>query len=226
MTATTSDDLVTLRERRRQLADRLEELRSGDRALAEDVTAAQTDWADAVALGEDVGLLAERVRLRQREAADAQAAAAHLARLLADLDAQISDIEARERLADDVASYTAALASYAETLPGLVDALPAAVEVISDALDGLLGEIDGARTSHDQLTGTAGALRLQAQMLGAEVDAPDPPDWSTGLNKIDKDGLYRQLALSLMQRRGAHAVLAEIERVINIGLNDQRRAAR
>jgi hypothetical protein len=32
--------------------------------------------------------------------------------------------------------------------------------------------------------------------------------------------------LATIQRRGAHSVLSEIERVINIGLNDQRRAAR
>jgi uncharacterized protein (UPF0335 family) len=226
MIATTSDNLVTLRERRRQLADRLEELRSGDQALAEDVTAAQTDWADAVALGEDVGLLAERVRLRQREAADAQAAAAHLAHLLAGVDAQISDIEARERLVAEAAAYAVELDVYRQTLPGLPGALPDAVEVVSAALDALLGEIDGARSSYGQLLATAAGLRQRAGMLSVEIHAPDPADWSAGLNRVDKNGLYWQLALAVMQQRGAQAVLSEVARVILLNLTNQQRAAR
>jgi chromosome segregation ATPase len=226
MTTATENDLTTLRERRRQLSDRLEDIRSEQRDIVEDLATARTDWADCIEIGENADLLAERVHMRERELADRGHAAEHLGRLLADLDTQVADIEARAQLADDVAAYAVALESYAATLPDLPSALPDAAEVVSAALGALLGEFDGARTSHDQLSGTAAALQQRAGMLGVEIHAPQPPDWSTGLNGIDKDGLYRQLALAVMQRRGADAVMGEIVRVITLNRNSQRKAAR
>jgi hypothetical protein len=226
MIATTENDLTTLGERRRQLADRLEELRTEQAGILDDVAAAEQDFLDGVETGEDTALLGERVELRKRELSNSRKAVDHLTAIRADVDAQIAGITARERLAVDVQAYHEARIDYNAALPDLPDSLPAAVEIISDALDGLLAVVDTARADHDRLLGTAGQLRQRADQLDVEIDVPDPADWSAGLNKIDKDGPYRLLALATMQRRGARAVLAEIERVILLELDAKRRAAR
>jgi chromosome segregation ATPase len=226
MTTASSDTLVTLRERRRQLADRLEELKAQARDITDDIAGARQDWVDSVELGEDSTLLAQRVHLRESELTDNQRAADHLRGLVADLDRQIADIETRRQLAEEVQRFNEARIDYNADLPEVPDALPTAVTSVKAALDCLLGEVADARDTHDRLAGTAAQLRQRAELLGVDVVAPDPADWSAGLNRIDKDGPLRQLALAVMQRRGPHAVLAEIERVILLGLNDQRRAAR
>jgi hypothetical protein len=225
--ATTSDDLVTLRERRRQLSDRVDDLHNQSMIIRDDIAVARQNWADAVQLGDDVELLNGRVRLRECEAQDNQRAAEHLAALLADVDRQIADVAARAQLDDDAAAYRVSLRSYAETLPNLPDSLPDAVQVISAALDALLGEVDGARDTHGQLSATATALRHRAEQIGADVDAPQPSSWSAGLERTHgKETVFWQLMLSVVQRRGPHAVLAEVERVIKIVPEDRRRAAR
>jgi hypothetical protein len=227
MTTATTDDLVGLQERHRQLADRVDELRNQSMIIRDDIAVARQDWADAVELGDDVELLASRVRLREGEAEDNQRAIEHLAAIVADLDRQITDVIAREQLADDESSYRVALDSYAEGLPGLPDCLPAAVELISDALTGLLAEVDAARTTHDQLAASAGSLHQRADLLGADIDAPQPPSWSDPLERAhDKESATRQLMLAVVQRRGAHAVLSEIERLIQLDLEAKRRALR
>jgi hypothetical protein len=226
MITATEDDLTTLRERRRQLADRLSELRSEQAGVLDDVAAAEQDFLDSVETGEDSALLGERVELRKRELGNSRKAIEHLTSLMTGVDSQIVDITARQQLADDVAAYRTALESYAESLSDLVDALPTCVEVISAALDELIGEIDGVRNTHDRLLGTAAQLHQRSAMLSVSIHAPDPADWSAGLNKIDKNGPYWLLALATMQRRGSHAVLAEIERVILLNLDAKRRAAR
>jgi chromosome segregation ATPase len=228
MTATITDDLIGLQERRRQLSDRLDELKSAAVDILNDVASCEQDFLDAAELGDDVELLSGRVELRKRQLSDNRKVGDHLASLLADLDAQVADIEARQRLADEVQEYHARRIDYStETLPGLPDALPAAVEIISDALDGLLAEVDGARATHDRLASTAVQLRQRGEYLGVAVDVPEPENWSAGLEREHgKESLHRQLMLACLQQRGAHAILSEIERVINIGLNDRRRSAR
>jgi hypothetical protein len=223
---TATEDLTSLGERARQLRDRVDELSAQAVDITDDISAARTDWMDAVSIGEDSTLLSQRVHIREAELLDNRQAAEHLQRLLGEVDAEIAGITARAQLTDDVAAYSTALDAYRETPPGLPDALPACVELISDALDGLLGEVDAARTDHDQLAATAQALRLRGEQLGTDVDAPQPPDWSAGLNEIDKDGALRQLSLALMQRRGIQSVIAEITRLIMLDVEAKRKAAR
>jgi hypothetical protein len=212
-----------LQERRRQLSDRAGELQ----AQAVDIAAARTDWMDAVSIGEESTLLSQRLHIREAELLDNRQAAEHLQRLLSEVDAQIAGITARAQLTDDANAYSAALDAYRETLPGLPDALPACVELISDALDGLLGEVDAARTTHDQLVGTAAHLQLRAQQLGADVDALAPPSWTTGMERVHgKESATRQLMLALLQQRGVQSVIAEITRLILLDAEAKRKAAR
>jgi chromosome segregation ATPase len=227
MTATITDDLIGLQERRRQLSDRLDELKSAAVDILNDVASCEQDFLDAAELGDDVELLSGRVELRKRQLSDNRKASDHLAALLADCDRQIADIEARQRLADDAEVYRTALGNYAEHLPDLPGALPDAVEVIAAALTELIGEVDTARFDHDRLASTAGQLRARAEQLGAEVDVPDPPGWSVPLERVHhKDAATRQLALALLQRRGIQSVIAEITRLIMIDAEAKRRAAR
>jgi chromosome segregation ATPase len=224
---TAIDDLTTLRERRRQLSDRLEDIRTEQREIADDLAAARTDWADAVECGEDTDLLAERVHLHERGLADRGHAAGHLEALLADVDRQITDIESRERLATEVQTYHEARIDYSASLPDLPDALPEAVAAVRAALASLLGTVDGARAECERLTGAAAQLRQRAALLGVDVLAPDPEAWTGTLERAcPKDTPSRTLMLAIIQRRGAHAVLAEIEQLIRLGLDDQRRALR
>ncbi len=226
MTTATTDDLVTLRERRRQLGDRLEDIRSEQRDIVEDLSAARTDWADCIEVGENADLLAERVHLRERELADRGHAAEHLGTLLADLDAKIADVLAWQQLDNDVASYGAALAAYTDRLPDLPSLLPDTVAVISDALDALISEVAAAKASHAQLAATAGSLRLRAGQLGTDVDAEEPPSWSAVLERAhDRDSDCWQLMLSVIQARGLQSVAAEIIRLIMLGDAAKRRRA-
>jgi chromosome segregation ATPase len=102
---TATDDLTTLRERRRQLSDRLEELRSEQPDILADVAACEQDWLDAITVGEDATLLSERLELRKRELTSNRKAGEHVSSLLTGVDSQIADIESRERLAADVQTY-------------------------------------------------------------------------------------------------------------------------
>jgi chromosome segregation ATPase len=227
MIIATEDDLTTLQERRRQLSDRLEELRSELPDIQADVAACETDWLDAVTIGEDSGLLASRVDLRKAELANNRKAADHITTLLADVDRQIADVTAKAQFRDDESAYLAARTEYSETLDDLPDSLPACVEVINDALTALLEQIDIARRTHDQLAGMAGSLRQRAEQLDVDVFAPDPESWSAGLERIHhKDVATRQLALSLMQRRGIQSVIAEVTRLIMLDAEAKRKAAR
>jgi hypothetical protein len=224
---TATDDLTTLRERCRQLADRLEDVRTEQREIADDLAAARTDWADAVECGEDADLLAERVHLHERGLVDRGHAAGHLEALLADVDRQIAGIESRERLAADVQAYHEARIDYSASLPDLVDALPEAVSAVRCALDNLLGTVDTARSTYEALFGTAVHLRQRADQLGEDVSVTDPQSWSGALETASpKHTATRTMMLSVIQQRGAHAVLAEIEQLIRLGLDDQRRALR
>jgi hypothetical protein len=227
MITATEDDLTTLQERRRQLSDRLEELRSEQPDILADVAACEQDWLDAITVGDDSTLLSERLELRRRELASNLRAAEHVSSLLASVDLEIGDLTAKAQLAEDVQRYHEARIDYQATLPDLPDSLPDTVAVISDALDALVGEVDGARASHDRLAGMSAQLSQRAGMLGVVVDVPVPPSWSAGLDRAHgKETLFYQLMLATIQRRGAHSVLAEIERVIKIGLEDRRKAAR
>jgi hypothetical protein len=226
VTTVTENDLTSLGERARQLRDRVDELRAQAIAITDDIAVARQDWVDAVELGEDGALLAQRCRLREGELLDNRQAAEHLQRLLGEVDAEIADIEARAQLAADVQRYHEARIDFNADLPGLVEALPDTVAVIGDALDALTGEVDIARTTHDQLVASAGQLRQRAEQLGVEHHLPDPADWSAGLSKIDKDGPLRQLSLALMQRRGIQAVISEITRLIMLDAEAKRKAAR
>jgi len=228
MIATTSEDLVTLRERHRQLSDRVAELSAQAIDITGDIAAARTDWTDSVErCGEDSTLLAQRVHLREAELLDNRQAAEHLQRLLTEVDAEIADITARQQLAEDAAAYRTALASYAGLLPGLPDALGDAVEVITAALDGLLAEVAAARTGHDQLSSTSAQLRQRAQRIGAAVDAPELPSWSDPLERVHgKESATRQLMLALLQQRGMQSVISEITRLIMLDVEAKRKAAR
>jgi chromosome segregation ATPase len=227
MIATTSDHLVTLRERRRQLSDRLDDVRAEQRDIVEDLAVARTDWADAVEIGENADLLAERVHLRERELADRGHAAEHLGTLLADLDAKIADTLARQALAADALAYHEACIDHNATIPDLVDALGDVVAVIGAALGELIGEVDTARDSHDRLTGTAAQLRQRAEILGTDVDAPEPKSWTVAMeNAHPKDSPGRTLMLAVIQGRGAHAILGEIEHLIQLDLAAKRKALR
>jgi chromosome segregation ATPase len=224
---TATDDLTTLRERRRQLSDRAEELKAAAVDILADVSSAEQDWLDAVELGEDAGLLAERTELGKRELSDNRRATDHLEALLAGIDAQIADIEARERLTADLEVYSAARLDYSASLDSLPAALPTAVEAVSTALTELLERVEGARTAHDQLAGTAVQLGQRASLVGVDADVAEPPSWSGALERAyPKDTPSRNLMLSVIQRRGAHSVLAEIEQLIRLQITDQRRSLR
>jgi uncharacterized phage infection (PIP) family protein YhgE len=224
---TATDDLTTLRERRRQLSDRAEELTSAAVDILADVASAEQDWLDSVELGEDAGLLGQRVELRKCELSNNRKASEHLAGLLAGVDQQISDIEAIEQLNADVEVYSSARRDYSESLASLPGALPTAVEAVSTALTELLERVEGARTAHDQLAGTAVQLGQRASLVGVDADVAEPPSWSGALERAyPKDTPSRNLMLSVIQRRGAHSVLAEIEQLIRLQITDQRRALR
>jgi hypothetical protein len=105
--------------------------------------------------------------------------------------------------------------------------LPEAVAAVRAALDSLLAMVDTARTTHDQLSATAWSLRQRAEALGCDVDLIDPQPWTGTLEQAcPKDTASRNLMLSLIQRRGAHAALAEIERLIQMRMDAQRRSLR
>lgn len=227
MTTTTGDDLTTLRERRSSLADRLEDTRADQRGIAEELQTARTSWWHAIEIGDDPLLPSGRVHALEQELGDKGHASAHLEALIADLDTKIADVTARGQLADDVQRYHEARIDYsADMLPGLPGALTDAVEVVSAVLSELLAEVDTARTTHDQLLATAESLRMRADQLGVAVDAPEAPSWSQGLERVHhRDAVTRQLCLSLLQKRGEAAVLAEISRLILLERNAAQRAA-
>jgi hypothetical protein len=226
MTTAAEETLTTLRERRRQLSDRLDELSAQAIDITDDIVTARTDWTDSVeCCSEDSTLLAQRLHLREAELLDNRTAVDHLTSVLAGVDAQISGITARAQLADDAASYRATLVAYTAALPGLPDSLPSTVEVIGDALTELIDEIDGARASHDELLATAGSLRQRAEQLGADVDAPAPASWPAGLERVHhRDAATRQLMLALLQQRGVQSVISEITRLIMLDAEAKRKA--
>jgi hypothetical protein len=77
------------------------------------------------------------------------------------------------------------------------------------------------------LSATAWSLRQRAATLGVDVFAPNPESWTAAMErKHPKDTASRNLALALLQQRGAPSVLGEIQRLIQLDLDAQRRALR
>lgn len=187
MTETTvTTDKVALQERREQLAERLGELHEQQLAITEDVAICEQDWADAVELGEDAGLLAQRVGHRRTELGDVRRAADHLSAVLAGVDAELAEIEQNQQLDAELADYAESLERYRVSLDALPGAPAAAADAVAGAVSALRRRIDAARTDYDALSAQAATLRLRADSAGRTDVVADPPDWSALLEPTER----------------------------------------